>query len=83
MARTNLIQLANAREACRNGTARLLRLNAGLSLPEVSREVGASLSTVWRWENGERVPRGAAAVRYARLLEELTERQRPRKRGTP
>jgi transcriptional regulator with XRE-family HTH domain len=78
---SNAVRLANLRDACRSGAARMVRLSAGLSLNEVGQEVGASISTVYRWENGERAPRGNAALRYAKLLEELTERQKPRRRS--
>jgi transcriptional regulator with XRE-family HTH domain len=77
---SNLVRLANVRDACRSGAARMIRISAGLSLSEVSREVGAAISTIYRWETGERIPRGKAAIRYARLLEELAERQQPRRR---
>jgi transcriptional regulator with XRE-family HTH domain len=61
----------------------MVRLSAGLSLSEVGEEVGASVSTVFRWENGERAPRGEAALRYGDLLEALAERRHPRRRRGP
>jgi transcriptional regulator with XRE-family HTH domain len=61
----------------------MIRLSADLTLEEIGREVGVAVSTVYRWENDERVPRGKPALRYARLLEELAKRQRPRSRKAP
>ncbi len=81
MAPDDLTKLANARAATRAGAARSLRLAAGLSLREVADEVGVAVSTLWRWEAHERRPRGKAAVRYAEVLEELAERDRPRRGG--
>jgi transcriptional regulator with XRE-family HTH domain len=80
MAPSELVRLANTRDACRSGAARLIRLASGLTLEEVGREIGVSVSTVFRWENGERVPRGEAAARYARLLAALADREKPRRR---
>lgn len=83
MASDDLIRLADTRAAAAAGAARSLRLAAGLSLGEVARELGVSVSCVFRWETGERRPRGDAALRYGELLERLAERQRPRRRATP
>jgi DNA-binding transcriptional regulator YiaG len=69
-----LVAIARARALASSGTARWLRLAAGLSLPEVARAVGVSPSTIWRWERDRRSPRGDAAARYSRLLEELARR---------
>jgi transcriptional regulator with XRE-family HTH domain len=78
--KTNAVLLANARDACKSGAARMIRLSAGLTLEEVGREVGAAVSTVWRWENGERRPVGPPALRYARMLNDLVARHEPRRR---
>jgi transcriptional regulator with XRE-family HTH domain len=53
------------------GAAKSIRLAAGVSLPEVARDVGVAHSTVYRWENNQNVPKGEAALRYAALLDEL------------
>jgi transcriptional regulator with XRE-family HTH domain len=71
---SNLVRLADIREAASSGQARRLRLAAGLSLGEIARELGVSVPTVLRWETGGRRPRGGAALRYGELLEELIER---------
>jgi len=72
---SDLLRLVDVREAAQTGEARRLRLAAGLSLGEVASEVGVGVPTVWRWENGQRRPRGTAAVRYAKLLEALEMRE--------
>lgn len=70
-----LLAIARARAMCADGTARAVRRAARLTLREVAAAVGAaSAATVYRWEKGERSPRGALALRYALLLEELVAR---------
>lgn len=69
-----LVDLTRTRDLLRTGAARIVRVNAGLSLGEVATSLGVQPSTVMRWENGSRVPRGEAAVTYGRLLEQLMER---------
>lgn len=56
-----------------SGRAREIRTEAGLSLHEVAAAVGVAAATVWRWEAGQRTPRGAAAARYLALLRQLRE----------
>jgi DNA-binding transcriptional regulator YiaG len=68
---TDLSDLARIRTLVRVGVARDVRIRAGLSLPEVADAVGVSPSTVWRWEHGQRVPRGDAALRYGELMTRL------------
>ena len=38
---------------------------------EIADSVGISVSCLWRWEHGERCPRGDAAARYGRLVADL------------
>lgn len=54
------------------GAAKAIRQSAGVSLAEVAADVGVTRSCVHRWERGVRRPRGDAALRYLRLLEELS-----------
>ena len=49
-----------------------LTCEAGLSLAELGVAAGVSKSCVWRWETQRRRPRGEAAVRYLRVLEDLS-----------
>lgn len=64
------LQALRARTA--SGEARKIREAARLSLNDIARSVGTHYSTIGRWESGERLPRGEAALRYAALLERLT-----------
>lgn len=69
-----LVRVTRVRQLARSGAARSIRLAAGLSLGEVGRSLGCSTSTVFRWEAGERVPRGDLAIRYGELLDALMQR---------
>jgi transcriptional regulator with XRE-family HTH domain len=66
-----LLLVAQARHLCASGKALELRLSAGLSIREVAEAIGVSPTAVWRWERGERAPRGAAAAAWAQLLRDL------------
>jgi DNA-binding transcriptional regulator YiaG len=57
----------------RSGKARAIREAAGLSRSEIADSIKVNQSSIARWENGERMPRGPAAQRYGRLLRELAE----------
>jgi len=61
-------RLVDARTLLASGEARRIREAAGLSLENVAMEIGVSASAVYRWERGDRVPRGRAAGEYAELL---------------
>jgi DNA-binding transcriptional regulator YiaG len=53
-------------------TARMaIRRRARVSRERMAAELGVQPLAVGRWERGERSPRGALRVRYARLLEML------------
>jgi DNA-binding transcriptional regulator YiaG len=69
---TTAERLQAVRASTTSGTARSIRLDARLSLHDVASSIGVDCSTVARWERGERLPRGAAALRYAALLDRLT-----------
>lgn len=73
MSPDDLILLAEARMACADGSALALCERANLSQAEMGASVGVSAATVSRWLHGQRVPRGRAAVRWARLLRRLRE----------
>ncbi len=64
-------RLAEARALVTSDEARRIREAAHLSLVNVGTAVGADPSTVGRWERGERIPRGPAALKYAQLLTSL------------
>jgi transcriptional regulator with XRE-family HTH domain len=71
MENRDLLLIARARRLSVTGEARKLREQAGLSLREVADAIGASPSALWRWENAQRTPRGAAAVAWGELLRDL------------
>jgi len=63
--------LIEVRDAARTGRAKDLRRQSGLAQAELGDFCGVSAATISRWENGSRVPRGEAALRYARALLQL------------
>ncbi len=71
MKNSELLLTVKARRLAASGEGMRLRINAGLSLRETADAVGVAVSTLWRWERGERSPRGGAALSWARLLEQL------------
>jgi len=70
-------RLLKVRRLVATGEARSRRLATALSLGEVAGACGVDASTVSRWESGTRRPRGAAALRYAHLLD-LLDKETPR-----
>jgi DNA-binding transcriptional regulator YiaG len=66
--------LIRVRRLASTGAARAIREEAGLSYSEVAAAAEVHKVTVFRWEHGQRRPRGAAAERYLRLLDELSGR---------
>jgi DNA-binding transcriptional regulator YiaG len=67
------LQLTRVRALFSSGAARALRVAAGLSLPEGAKAGRVAVSTLWRWEEGQRVPHGEAALRYGELLDALAQ----------
>lgn len=68
---TEVETLSRVRRLARTGAARAIRLSAGVSIREVARAASVAPSTVFRWESGERTPRGDGALRYADVLDGL------------
>lgn len=66
-----VLQLALARRYALTGAGGRVRRAAHLSLQEVADATGCSVTTLWRWERGERAPRGRPAVAWAALLRQL------------
>jgi DNA-binding transcriptional regulator YiaG len=66
--------IIEARESARSGRGARIRRAAGVSQVELADAIGVHGVSVSRWERGVRCPRGVAAIRYARLLRELSER---------
>lgn len=77
----DLRTLSEVRVLARSGAARSIRLAAGLSLTELGAVVGVTGPAIYRWETGDRSPRGVAAIRYAEVLRGLTDRHRPATRA--
>jgi len=69
-----LQQVADARRFIASGEARQLREALNLSLMDVAPTLLADPSAIGRWERGERIPRGPAAIKYVRLLKRLSAR---------
>jgi DNA-binding transcriptional regulator YiaG len=67
------VEIVRVRELVRSGKAKVIREQARVSRAEVARSVEVDPSTIARWEEGRRIPRGAAAIRYGEVLRELTE----------
>jgi DNA-binding transcriptional regulator YiaG len=65
------LALAEVRQLVESGEAEHRRLRGRLSRADVARVVGVTTVAVWRWERGQRLPTGAAALAYAKLLHEL------------
>lgn len=83
MTPNDLIDLADARRAALDGSARAIRLSAGLSETEVGGAAGVAGPTISRWERGLRQPRGLAAVRWIRLLRRLERSKVGQEDGEP
>jgi len=67
-----VIALVLVRRLVTSGTAKEIRLGAGLSLADIATACGIDQSTVSRWERGERTPTGEGARRYGELLAALS-----------
>jgi DNA-binding transcriptional regulator YiaG len=68
---SDALLLALARQWAKDGTARRIREAARLAQSDIAAVVGVTGGAVSHWEAGDRVPRGAAGLQYARLLEAL------------
>jgi DNA-binding transcriptional regulator YiaG len=63
--------LIRIRAIAASGLARKLREHARLSRAEVADAAGVHRNSILRWESGARCPRGDAAIRWLRILEDL------------
>lgn len=73
----DLQRLVWLRAALRDGRAQAIRAASGLSQGELATSLRVSRASVSSWEQLRRTPRGAAAQRYARLLQQLAAEQPP------
>lgn len=71
MTKAHALRLVQLRAAISTGETRRLRVEARLSISEMAAACGVDQSTLWRWEQGKRLPRGEHAVRYADVLDSL------------
>ncbi|MGW3416495.1 helix-turn-helix domain-containing protein [Streptomyces phaeochromogenes] len=71
MTKAHALRLVQLRAAISRGETRELRVAARLSISEMADACGVDQSTLWRWEQGKRLPRGEHAVRYADLVDSL------------
>ena len=67
----DLLLVTRMRDMVRGGLVEDVRVSAGLSQAEVAHAVGVTAAAVGHWEKGRSMPRGQAALRYARLLLDL------------
>lgn len=70
----DLVTLSRLRGLVKSGTASAVRAAAGLSIAEMGRAAKLSTRSIHRWERGQTIPHGEAAVRYGRLLDQLMRR---------
>lgn len=68
------IELTKVRAWLRQGTARVIREQNGLSLAEVAGWIGIHEATLSLWETGRRTPHGPRAIALLRVLERLVAR---------
>ena len=63
-----LLAIAKARRFAATGEGKAIREAARISVREIADAAGTAPTTIWRWENGHRQPRGSAAGRWADVL---------------
>ena len=68
---SDLAAAARTRVALRSGSARLTRIQAGVSAADIARVVGVSRMAVSDWECGRKVPTVAHALAYGKALAAL------------
>lgn len=68
-----LLKVARARRIARSGEAKRIRRDAGVSARELGLAIGLSENAIFRWESGDRSPRGKAAVAWIDLLDKLAQ----------
>lgn len=71
MTKAHALRLVQLRAAISTGETREIRVAARLSISEMAAACGVDQSTLWRWEQGKRLPRGEHALTYADVLDSL------------
>lgn len=63
--------LGAAARYARDGSGRRIREQANVAQRDLAARIGITTSGLWRWENGQRRPRGDAAKKWAQALMRL------------
>ena len=71
MTARQLKTVSAVRNLFKTGMARQLRLDAHLSGIEVARAAGIAVPTLWRYENGQRLPNIQYALALAKVYKRL------------
>jgi DNA-binding transcriptional regulator YiaG len=71
MQTSDLVRIAWARNLCRTGDGKAIRLKNALSLQEMADTVGVAPATLRAWEEDHALPRGQHALRWLAVLEAL------------
>ena len=71
----DLERLVWLRASLQDGRAQRIRIEARLTQGELAPSLGVARATVTSWEQLRRSPRGPAALRYARQLQQLAAHQ--------
>lgn len=70
---SELVRLARVRQLAASGEAARIRKRSCLSASAAAGAVGVSHVSMLRWEKGQRLPSGDAALRYLELLDALAQ----------
>ncbi len=73
MSPRHTVLLATARTYSATGQGRSIRIRARLSQRDIARAIGSTEPVICRWETGQRMPSGEAAVKWAELLNQIEE----------
>lgn len=71
MTNDELEAIARVRRLLKTGSAKAIRVGAGVSQAELAGTVGVSKGTLSRWESGKRVPGTDLACRLSKTLDGL------------
>jgi DNA-binding transcriptional regulator YiaG len=63
--------LGFAARYARTGSGKRIREQANIRQQDLAEQIGITPSGLWRWENGQRQPKGEPAMRWAQLLVRL------------
>lgn len=66
-----LAEYIQAHDLAKSGIGRVIRRQAGLSLRQVAKEIGASAPSVLNWETNQVQPKSPGGLRWAALMRRL------------